>query len=195
MLQPETSDRILDHALLLFGKCHHSERSLRMKQDMLPDELHTPVRFRDIAPVPVNAVFHQHILDPAVRLPAASGKCDQLIPVDLPVRKCDQGLIPAPVMPQEHAGRKICGGLIKNGLADRFVIELLLVPVKILSPPDRCGKEARRRHLSGISRDNDLFSPADRADCVLRKDLRSLIEDDHIKCILVRIQKIGDRER
>src|SRR5258707_1052910 len=71
----------------------------------------------------------------------------------------------------------------------RIVIEFLLLLLSAVGDEER-----GRRELLVVPRNHQLAAPQDRGDRVGRRDLRRLVEDDHIEADLRR-QELADHQR
>ena len=156
-----------------------------------------PLRLRDIHVFGrgiIHALFHIDKFNACVRFVfIAAGEGDELIMVDLLVRKGDQVLMPAPVMPQQCPVRENIRRLLQDGV-EHFL--RFLIPVIAVAAVAGIGrKEIGGRQLPGVPGNDDLLRPENGPDGVLREDLGSLIEDDHIKLIQPGIQEIRHGQR
>src|SRR5262249_60745819 len=106
------------------------------------------------------------------------------------VGKCNQMFVTATIMPAQHlAWHARAEARIENALEQRRFLLLGWV-VDVLM------EKRGRRQLLVIAGDDQLLAAIDRADGVLRQNLRRLIEHDQVKLRLARLsrQKLAHRQ-
>ena len=195
MLHAEAVDCTFDLRLLPLGKGHNAQRPVRVPPDMVFQQFHAFLGLFDIAVLAaalVDTVRNQDIFQSLVCFGCAAREGGQPVFVQVAVGKGDQGLVPAPVVPEQGALGE-AGCLVQQGIADhvRIVVFLLIPGLVVGQISARRGEKCGGRQLLAVTRDNGLISPVDGAYRVFRQDLGGLIKDDHIKIVPVRIQEIG----
>src|SRR5690606_8806660 len=104
------------------------------------------------------------------------------------VGKCDQALVPTPVMPGK--------AVLRHSRRDALIEDALEILLGVIFPWGASSiKEAGRGHLARIASDYHLFAPCDRSHGVPWGNLRSLVEYDQIKEFLVRREVLSDGQR
>ena len=197
MLFTEALDLQQDRLLLFLTKGNDAQRSLRIFFYMFFNKLHDSFRFENIVIARgrlIEAIFNVDELYPCIRITFITAwESHKIVFINLLIGEGNQMFMPASVMPAQRAVRKNISRFLKYRVID-LIIAVIIV-VFFIDIAGICSKEICRRQLFCIACNNHLFCPEDSSDRILREYLRSLIEDDHIKLILLCIQEICNGKR
>ena len=165
---------------------------------MILHKLNDALRFKNIVVARrrlIVAILYIHKLNTRIRFTfIAAWECDKFILVDFLIGKSNQMFMFAPIMPKQSAIRENVGRLLKDRVI-YFVIVAFVIIIVFAAVTCTCGKEVCRRQLLCIACNHNLLCSENGADCILRENLRSLVEDDHIELICIGIQEIGNGQR
>ena len=156
------------------------------------NRIHDRLRLDPVPVVVVNAAIDQMVIDAVVAGTfEGRGKNDQLIVVEILIRKLDQGAVAGTIVPLKSARRRPHGQReIEDGLG-----RVHKRPVLVVRRHAGAQEKGRGRQLLRVSDNNGALAARQRTDGVGRQDLRRLIDDDQIEQLRPAGQQLGNRRR
>ena len=126
---------------------------------------------------------------------AAIGNGEQSALIEGRIGKTDEGLAAAAVVPGQHGGRQVAGGLGEEAVRVQFeagfFLGLRFVVVRILAGR----KEIGGRKLLPVAHHDGLGRPIERGHRLFRRDLAGLVVDHHIEKTVVERQGVRHAQR
>src|ERR1700733_9972848 len=124
--------------------------------------------------------------------PTGAGKCHQAVLINVPIRKIDQTLVPASVMPDEirTVGKRIhrIEETLKTFGSACFFISSGFIVVG-------CSEKSGGWQLLGVTGNHQFVPAQNRRNSILRQHLTGLVEDNEVEILLFVVQDLADRKR
>ncbi len=136
---------------------------------------------------PLVLAFDRHEAD-FRNLVIGRGECQEFIVIVLHIAESNQALMPAAIMPEQvRVGNRHRQAVVQNAFQILDLDVLFILSMR--------GKEIRWWHLARVTNDHSMLAAGQDADRFTGRHLRSLVKNDQVEWLVIRIKILRSRNR